>query len=174
MVTIYPGTYCGGIAINSQSVVTMSMGTYVLTNSGGQQGSFNVNGGATVSGTGVTIYLTSGDQETWGTFKINGNSTVTLSAQTSGETAGILFWVDKNAPSNGKNQVTGGATGSLTGAIYAPSEEVDYTGGSSTGTGCTQVVAWIVGFSGNSAFQHSCAGTGVSDPVSAGQVVLVQ
>jgi Flp pilus assembly protein TadG len=169
--TIYPGTYCGGITINAGPTVTMNPGVYVLTNQGGTQGKFTVSGaGASVTGTGVTIFLTGNGGAD---IKIQGGSTATLTAPTSGETAGIVFW-NAGTTSSAKNQVTGGSTGSITGAIYAPSEEVDYTGGSSTGTGCTQIVADIVQLSGGSYFQHNCSGTGVSDPASSSRVALVQ
>jgi len=168
--TLYPGLYCGGITIGTAGV-TMKPGTYVLTNNGGTKGSFTVSSsGASVSGTGVTIYLTG---NSGAEVKIQGGSTATLTAPTSGETAGIVFW-NAGTTSSAKNQVTGGSAQSITGAMYAPSEEVDYTGGSSTGTGCTQIVAKIVQLSGGSYFHHDCAGTGVSDPASSSRVALIQ
>jgi hypothetical protein len=172
--TIYPGTYCGGITIpasNPATTTTMEPGLYIMTNNGGTAGNFTVSSSqASVSGTGVTIFLTGNGGAN---IKIQGGSTATLTAPTSGETQGIVFW-NAGTTSSAKNQVTGGSSGSITGAIYAPSEEVDYTGGSSTGTGCTQIVADIVQLSGGSYFQHNCANTGVSDPASSSRVALVQ
>jgi hypothetical protein len=168
---IYPGTYCGGITINAGPTVTMNPGIYILTNNGGTKGSFtDSSSGASVSGTGVTIYLTGNNGAE---FHIQGGAAATLSAPTTGETAGIVFW-NAGTTSSAKNQVTGGSTGSITGAIYAPSEEVDYTGGSSTGNGCTQIVSKIVQLSGGSYFQHNCAGTGVADPANSARIALIQ
>jgi Flp pilus assembly protein TadG len=109
--TVNPGTYCGDITVNAGASLTMNPGVYILVN-----GNFKDQGGGSVSGTGVTVYLT-GSGNGYGTVTISGNSTITLTAPTSGETAGIVFWVDKNAPSNGKNNVTGGSTLAVTGAI---------------------------------------------------------
>jgi hypothetical protein len=149
----------------------MEPGLYIMTNNGGTAGNFTVSSSqASVSGTGITVYLTgTGGAE----IKIQGGATATLTAMTTGETAGLVFW-NAGTTSSAKNQVTGGSTQQITGAIYAPSEEVDYTGGSGTGNGCTQIVADIVQFSGGSSFQHNCAGTGVSDPASSSRVALVQ
>jgi Flp pilus assembly protein TadG len=166
--TIFHGTYCGGITINVSSV-TMNPGIYILTDdtNTGTKGSFIVSGsGASVSGTGVTIYLTGNTLNNGAVVNIQGGSTATLTAPTSGATAGIVFW-NAGTTSGPKNQVTGSSV-SITGAIYAPSEEVDYTGGSSAGTGCTQIVAQTVQLLqllGGSFLQHNCDRTGVSDPI---------
>jgi hypothetical protein len=53
----------------------------------------------------------------------------------------------------------------VTGTIYAPVHEVDYTGSSTATTGCTQLVSYIIKFTGTANFSHGCAGTGVSDPL---------
>ena len=51
----------------------------------------------------------------------------------------------------------------ITGVIYTPTQTVSYSGGNTTGgTGCTQIVASIIIFDGNSEFDNNCSGTGVS------------
>jgi Flp pilus assembly protein TadG len=154
--------YCGGITVNSGSTLNLSAGTYIL-----DQGNFTVNGGATVTGTGVTIILTSSTGSSYGAVTINGGATVTLSAPTSGATAGIpgvAIWVDKNAPM-ATDKFNGGSTENITGAIYAPTGQVVYSGGSSTATGCTQLVALTVTFNGNANFGNNCTGSGISEPL---------
>ena len=104
------------------------------------------------------------------------NTVVNLTAPTSGATAGIALWVDDtiaNCPANTQLSFTGGATASITGAIYAPANQVTYSGGSSAGTGCTQIVSDKLTISGPSYFQHNCTGTGVSDPANSARVALI-
>jgi hypothetical protein len=62
------------------------------------QGSFTVNGGATITGTGVTLVFTSSTGSNYATANINGGATVSLTAPTSGPLAGIAFYGDPNMP----------------------------------------------------------------------------
>jgi Flp pilus assembly protein TadG len=127
--------YCGGISLNSGTTLNLAPGTYIL-----DQGGLNVNGGATLTGTGVTIILTSSaGPSSIGSITINGGATVTLTAPTSGATAGtpgVAIWVDKNAPM-ATTKFNGGSTENITGAVYAPSQQMEFAGGASTTTGCT-------------------------------------
>jgi Flp pilus assembly protein TadG len=154
--------YCGGISLNSGATLNLAAGTYIL-----DQGGLQVNGGATLKGTGVTIILTSSSGSNYGAVTINGGATVTLTAPTSGAAAGIpgvAVWVDKNAPM-ATDKFNGGSTENITGAIYAPSGQMEYAGGASTSTGCTQLVALTVTFTGNANFGNSCTNSGVSQPL---------
>jgi Flp pilus assembly protein TadG len=154
--------YCGGITLNAGSTLILSAGTYIL-----DQGGFQISGGATVTGTGVTIILTSSTGSNYGAVTINGGAIVTLSAPTSGATAGIpgvAVWVDKNAPM-ATDKFNGGSTENINGAIYAPTGQVVYSGGSSTAIGCTQLVALTVTFNGNANFGNNCTGSGISEPL---------
>jgi hypothetical protein len=86
--TLSPGTYCKGLNLTN-TTVTLNSGTYIIT--GGATWS-----GATVSGSGVTLYFTSGGGGTDSKFIITNYSNVTLSAPTSGSLAGILVFLDRN------------------------------------------------------------------------------
>lgn len=158
--TISPGVYCGGIDVE-QGTLTLNPGTYILNG-----GDLKVNSGATITGTGVTIILTS-STGSYGTVDFEGAATVTLSAPLAGATVGIpgiAIWVDKNAPM-GTDKFAGGSTQNITGAMYLPSQQVNYTGGSATGSSCTQLVALTVTFTGNANFAHNCTGDGISEPL---------
>jgi hypothetical protein len=72
--------------------------------------------------------------------------------------------LDRSAPAAGAI-LDGGVTQNVNGALYLPSRRVRYSGGSPSGTRCSQLVALTVAFTGNSYFRHDCAGAGVSDPV---------
>jgi hypothetical protein len=154
--------YCGGISLNSGTTLNLAAGTYIF-----DQGGLKVNGGATVNGTGVTIILTSSTGSNYGSVDFEGGATINLTAPTSGATVGIpgvALWIDGNAPM-ATDKFNGGSTENITGAIYAPTGQVEYAGGASTSTGCTQIVALTVTFTGNANFGNSCTNTGISEPL---------
>jgi hypothetical protein len=171
--TLQPGVYCGGLDIEG-GTVTLSPGVYIL-----DQGDLDVNGNATVIGTGgVTIILTTSkpDFSTVGNVVINGGATMNLVAPSTGQTAGIAIWQDRRAPDSGKDKLNGGSTMQITGAIYLPSESTTYAGGqASANTGCTQLIALNITFTGNSQLGNSCSGTGVTSITSSSSMAqLVQ
>ena len=156
-----PGTYS---AINSNGgTITLNPGVYVIDGGG-----LNLFAGATLTGTGVTIVLTS-STNTYGLVQIQSGSTITLSAPTQDSglpTRGLAIMQDPNTPATNIAQIAGGPNTQINGAIYLPSTPVKYAGGTVTGgTGpnapCTQLVALTISFVGNAAFGNNCAGTGV-------------
>ena len=95
-----PGTYCGGLIINA-STVNFTPGLYIVT------GGITFENGSTITGTGVTFYLTTGGGSGYGNLNI-WNSTVTLSAPTStsgGGITGIVFFGDRNWSNQGNQGV---------------------------------------------------------------------
>lgn len=162
-----PYVFCGGLAVNG--ALTLGPGVYIIDG-----GNVSVASLSTLTATGATIILTSSTGTSYGTVNINGQSTVTVSAPSSGATAGIAVWVDKRAPLQNQ-KFTGGTGQILTGALYMPSQSVTYVGGSSLSSPCNQLVAYDIYFNGNAAFQHNCIGGGESDPGSGpGPVKLVE
>ncbi len=83
-----PGIYSGGIKITGNPTITFNPGMYILTGGTFQLGQ---SGNATISGDGVTFYITDG-----GSVDFSGNSSVSLIAPTSGTYAGILFFQDSS------------------------------------------------------------------------------
>jgi hypothetical protein len=143
--TIAPGVYCGGM--NIQGNLTLQPGTYII-----EGGNFTVNAQAAITGTGVTIILTSSSGTNYGTVTINGGATVSLTAPAAGAAAGvpgIALWIDRNAPL-ATDYLNGGSNQNINGVIYMPSQQVTFNGGSSQATTCLQLIALSVTFSGNS------------------------
>jgi Flp pilus assembly protein TadG len=151
-VTINQGVYCGGITLNAGANVTLNPGVYYL-----DQGSLKVNGGATLRGDGVTIVFTSSTGHNYATADINGNANINLTAPTSGPTAGIVMFGDRDMPTGTAFKLDGGATQSFGGAIYLPKGAVDYAGGSNANAQCTQIVADTISFTGNSNLANQCS-----------------
>ena len=159
--TISPGVYCGGIDVAGGATLKLAPGTYIL-----DDGDFEVSGNSTLNGADVTIFLTSHTASHYGAIDFHRGSTIMISAPVKEATAGtpgVAIWVDERAPTS-SDMFNGGNTQNINGAIYLPSQDVKFSGGSSAGTRCSQLVALAVTFTGNSYFRHDCVGAGISDP----------
>jgi hypothetical protein len=132
--TLSPGIYCGGLTIGNTNGMTFnfSPGVYVLAGGG-----FVLNSQAQVSGSGVTFYNTS--SAGWGCSQsysytpvtISGQVTANLSAPTSGSLDGILLFGNRAGCStvgSCVDQINGGSTAVLNGALYFASDEIEITG----------------------------------------------
>ncbi len=157
-----PGTYCNGLSVGGGTTVNFNPGVYYI-----KSGSFNMGGGATITGTGVTIVLTNNSNSNYATASLANGSNVTLSAPTSGATSGLLFYGDRNAPTNQSNNIGGGANITLRGALYFPTQQVVYNNGASNTATCMQLIAWRVRFMGGSRFNNNCDSAGTS-PIGGG------
>ena len=167
VLTINPGVYCGGIQVNAGAVLTLNPGIYFL-----DRGCFCVSGGATVKGVGVTLVFTSSTGSGYATATINGGATIELIAPTSGPTAGIVFFGDRNMPAGLSFKLNGGSNQTFGGALYLPKAAITFAGGSGTGAkGCTQLVADTISFSGNSNFALNCEGYGIKPLGAAAELV---
>jgi Flp pilus assembly protein TadG len=156
----------GVIAFNGDVKVsgsaTLQPGVYIINNGG-----MSLNNNSSLSGTGVTIIITSSTNPAAdnGTFNFGGSGTVILTAPTTGTTAGIALWADGRLPNNSDN-LTGSSAPKITGAIYAPSHNVKYAGNSLSATsGCEQLIAYTIQVNGTTTFDHSCDGVGTLDPL---------
>jgi hypothetical protein len=126
LVTLNPGTYCGGISVSGGRSVKLNPGTYVITGTG-----ISFSGSGTVSGTGVTFYLSGAG----GAVNFNATQTFDLSAPTAGAYAGILFY---QSPGNTSTATINGAGGSeLQGGFYFPNAHLIMNG---AGTGAAYMI----------------------------------
>ncbi|MER9135027.1 pilus assembly protein TadG-related protein [Mesorhizobium sp. M0830] len=158
--TIQPGTYCGGMNLNG--TITLSPGVYVV------QGNLKINAGAVILGSGVTIFMQGSN-----TVSMNGNATVTLSAPTSGTYSGVLFYGDRTGTA-AQSTFNGTADSLLTGALYFPKQQVNYLGNFSGNSGCTQVVANTIQWSGSATVNQNCSSLGMRDIPAAQSVALAE
>jgi Flp pilus assembly protein TadG len=149
--TLQPGTFCGGLNLSGN--VTLKPGVYVVSG-----GSLKINANANIVGSGVTFFLTGS-----ASADINGNATVDLSAPTSGDYSGMLFFGDKANSSTSDNKFNGTAGSKMTGAIYFPSQDVNYLGNFSGADGCTQIVAKDVQWNGNTSINMDCSSYGMQN-----------
>ena len=127
--------------------VTFLPGIYVL-----QEG-MTVTGG-NITGTEVCFYNVNASGKD--TINIGGNGVVQLAAPTSGPMKGILFFADRNSPdkSPGNKIGRGSAASRFTGALYFPSQHLDWAGNSAASGAWSMVVANTVNISGTSDVQQ--------------------
>jgi hypothetical protein len=112
------GIICyNGISNTGSGTITFPAGIYVIN------GNFSNTGSGGLSGTGVTFYLSGSNQ-----FSITGSGAINLSAPTTGNYSGILFYQDPN--DNQTMSITGSSSGTFSGIFYAPAAELDLTGSS--------------------------------------------
>ncbi|MBB6142651.1 hypothetical protein HNQ77_000589 [Silvibacterium bohemicum] len=132
-IVFHPGVYCGGISIIAGLLtnITFTPGVYILRQGPGLLGttgglSINISAISTITGNGVMFY----NQGTIGSFSIGaasllGLSTVSLSAATSGEYGGVLFFQAHGVTALG-NFSNILSSSLFTGAIYLPDAPLDY------------------------------------------------
>lgn len=159
---ITPGRYCNGMNLNGN--VVMEPGVYIVDG-----GVFRTNGNSTVTGSGVTIFLTN-DAE----VQMNGVADVNLSAPETGDYAGLLFWGDDNNLADTSVIFNGTASSSLVGALYFPSQTIDMRGDFSGSDGCTRLIGYRIDVSGNTTFDSDCSAAGVTTLQTPGSVRLVE
>ena len=167
-VTINPGVYCNGIQLNAGAVVTMNPGVYII-----DRGTLQIAGGATLRGTGVTIYFTSSTGANWADAAINGGATIDLTGPNTGPYAGLVMFGDRSMPISTTFKFNGGVGQVLGGAVYIPHGTVEYAGGANTTVHCTQLIGDTITFVGNSDLAINCSTYGTKS-IGASQATLVE
>ena len=89
-VTLPPGVYCGGLTLTNGAVVKLSSGIFII-----KDGPLTVDGGASISGTEVGIYL----KGSAANLTFDADTTIDLSAPKDGPLAGILIFDDPSGAS---------------------------------------------------------------------------
>ena len=142
---------------------TFLPGVYVMDG-----GSFRANATADISGNGVTFFMTNN-----ATVDINGSAHLDLKAPTSGTYKGVLFYGDRDNDYD-TNKFNGNASSSLTGAMYFPSQDVQFLGNFSGDNGCMRIVAATIKFTGSSEMNADCTAEGLNQMPLPGRVSLVE
>lgn len=164
----FPNKSCGGSTIKSyetgacynagtQSINSMTLsGTYYFN------GNVKINGSPLITGTATLVFFGGGS------LTITGGPTIQLTAMKSpavppalsgvrGLMTDLLIYDDEPYSSKGVN-ISGNSASYFNGTIYVPNSPVTYSGNSSTSapsTGCYQLIAYAVTFSGNTYLDNS-------------------
>jgi Flp pilus assembly protein TadG len=141
--TLRPGVYCGGIQAQSGATINLDPGVYVIRGGtlGGGANLVVQNNGTRLNGTGVMFYLTctngpctpSGSEKH--AINFQSGATVRLSAPTSGQYKGILFYQDPNLKGKSDadaNYFHSGSSSVYDGVFYFPTQWLRFGSGSGT------------------------------------------
>lgn len=142
--TMNPGVYTGGVTIGGGMNVTMNPGTYYM-----KGGGFTVANGATLSGSGVFLYIdhSESNPSSDGALSFQGGGVISLTPPTTGTYAGISFYQDRG---NSKAiSIANGTTNTLTGVFYAPASRVSFAGGSQNSKYGSQFIVKSLDLSNN-------------------------
>ncbi len=117
--TANPGTWCGSQSIGGNgSSISFNPGVYIINN-----GDLTFNNANVTSAPGVTFVLTGTSP---GSFSwTNYSGTYSITAPTSGATAGVAIWQTCNSSGSQGTSFQGGSTLNLSGVIYAPCSAAD-------------------------------------------------
>jgi Flp pilus assembly protein TadG len=154
--TIAAGCHNG---LDIDGTATLAPGVHYIN---GDSGDLSIGAQANLSGTGVTIVLTStdpSDADTIAGMTMNGNPRVNLSAPDSGPYTGVLFYQDPRAERGNTVHFNGGATSVINGAFYFPQANFFFNGTAGMATSCIQLVARRLDFSGNGTITNTCSPT---------------
>jgi len=145
-VVLDPGTYCNSIETVSTGQITFNPGLYVLHGA-----ALKVSASGSLQGDGVTFYITP-DASASDSINFQAGATVDLKAPTAGEAGmpGILFYQDRNAPTNLTHHFTAEANMNLEGTLYFPTSQVNFAGGSSLDAKAVMLIVDTLSFTGQS------------------------
>ena len=170
--TLNPGTYCGGISISNSATVTMNPGVYVLASQAQNETGLSMVNSASLTGNGVTLVFTSEDgtypPSTPPMMDIVNSSSISLTAPTSGATAGFVIMGDRSMPlgttssSGSQFVVVNSGTGALGGVVYLPNGAFRFTNSAGATTPCTQVVANVIDLVNSATLNINCSGSSAS------------
>ncbi|MBA3520789.1 MAG: hypothetical protein H0T75_24835 [Rhizobiales bacterium] len=144
-------------ALDIKSNLQLEAGVYILYG-----GNITDTGQNTVTGTGVTFFLTSKATAptVFSRIAVNG-AKFDLTAPTSGSYSGLVFLGD--VLNTGTQSFGGNSNLQAQGAVRFPTGTIDFGGGSGSG-GCVQLIANKISFTGNGdiTFGHQCGGAGTT------------
>lgn len=133
-----------------QGTMHLGDGTYVIT------GDININSQAKIDCNACTLILTNNSPSQTGKITVNGGAQLNLKAPLTGTYAGLMFYQNRGATSGTTNKINGNSSSTFQGAVYFPSQNVEFTGTSGVTYQCIELVARQVSFLGNSQIKNNC------------------
>lgn len=124
-ITLDPGVYCGGIKLTGGPDITFNPGVYVI-----KDGWLETTGGGNIYGEGVTFHIVGDDAG----VEMSGGAVVRLTAPTTDDFAGIIFYQEPTASPGETSKLSGGGELYYEGVIYFPTQELEVSGGGLTAT----------------------------------------
>jgi hypothetical protein len=159
-----PGHFCDGWDFKNNVTINLSAGVYYIDSK------LKLQNNAWLYGTGGVTIVINGNYA----IDINNNAYLTISAPTSGDTAGVAIMGLRNGTSTVSQVFSNNVVMNIQGAVYFPNQIILFENNGMTGTvGCTQVIGRIVRLSNNVLLDSTCENTGVK-PVYVQQSWLVE
>lgn len=150
--SLNPGRYCGGLSLQAQVSVTLAPGIYFIDN-----GTLNVQSGASLSGSNVLIYFTGANAS----MTVIGGGTINLKGRNPGSSYSSFLFIADTANHGGTSNIQGGGSMTLEGVLYMPTQTILVTGNgtvNSTNTYFGMVAANFL-FEGNGVFNMATTGS---------------
>jgi Flp pilus assembly protein TadG len=146
----YPsGNYCfDSVAIKPSDSVTFGDGSTITVNNG----SVDIKGDLTAYKSTLVQTGTNGQA---GDFGSNSQANIKMTPPTTGPYAGIIIFRDRRA-ANIQVKINGGSSSQVSGAIYMPSTDMEFTGNSGMNVKCLQMVGRKLTFRGTAQLNNSC------------------
>lgn len=157
-----PQTFCGGLKIEKNAVVTLAPGTYVITG-----GKLEVKDQAQLIGENVSFYFA----DDASTFHFDKNTTIDLTAPKDGAMAGILFYESRSSAKARSFEIKSENAHRLLGTIYLPNGKlkIDSKGNVADESAYTVIVARQIEVKGaNLVVNSDYGGTDVPVPEGVG------
>ena len=161
---LLPGVYAQGLNYTSAVTLNFTPGVYYISTR------LNLTNNVTVVADGVTIVI-NGNY----TMNLGNNLNMTVTAPTSGATAGIAMASIRTASSSVTQKFSNNAYLNLTGALYFPNQTLQFDNNSTINTPtCGQLIARKISIQNNANLKTSCTGTGVTPVTAGGPTTLVE
>jgi hypothetical protein len=139
------GRHCGKITVQNGGTLRLAGGTHVLDKALTVHGTLVEQAGST----GITLYM-GPDTGNSDSLDFASDADVTLSAPTTGPYANLLIYVDEAATGDVKHNLTAKTSSLLSGLVYMPGQDIEFTG--SSGTETLMLVADEIKLSGQANF----------------------
>jgi Flp pilus assembly protein TadG len=108
-----------------------------------------------------------------GNLSMHSQANFSMTAPTSGDYAGLVFYRDRRAPAS-TMVIRGGASSRLAGGFYAATSNFDFAGNSGFDAECLMMVGQIIAFTGTSDLVNDCPANSDVNPISRSIVRLVE
>lgn len=117
-VTLQPGAFCGGLKVSGSASVTFAPGLYIM-----KDGELSVSGSATLTGNGVTFFLTGAHTG----LKLSGSDAMHFTAMSTGSLKGFVAYLDPASAAGASSDLSGTKL-YIEGVVYLPKQDVKMSG----------------------------------------------
>jgi hypothetical protein len=149
-----PGRFCSGWDFKNNVTLNLASGNYYIDSQLSLKNNVILNG---ASSGGVTL-IVNGNYA----IDIENNATLNLTAPSSGDYAGLVFFGKRDGTSTVLQKFSNNTVLNITGAVYFPNQILEFdNNGTTAAQGCTHVIGRMVRMMNNATLKNDCEDTGV-------------